>query len=141
MLWIESVNAGWPGRGSNAVSVNDNPYSHSLDWEDVRFFAALARHHTPAATALSLGSTPDAVLRRLEHLEAALGYALFKRGGSRYRLNAAGAAAMAEAAQMEMAACSLLQKRPALSGHGLSGEVLTHCTGAACPRSLKIPRR
>jgi DNA-binding transcriptional LysR family regulator len=53
------------------------------------------------------------VKRRLEHLERTLGYALFARGPGRYRLNAAGAAALAEAAQMEMAACSLLQKRPA----------------------------
>ena len=84
----------------------------SLDWEDIRFFAALARHHTLAATAGALDTTPTHVERRLAHLERTLGYALFTRGASGFRLNSAGAAALAEAAQMEMAACSLLQKRP-----------------------------
>jgi DNA-binding transcriptional LysR family regulator len=83
-----------------------------LDWEDIRYFAALARHRTPMDTAQFLGTTSAQVERRLEHLERTLGYALFARGPGRYRLNAAGAAALAEAAQMEMAACSLLQKRP-----------------------------
>lgn len=85
----------------------------ALDWEDLRYFAALARHGTPAATARFLGSTAARVERRVGHLERTLGYALFARGAAGYRLNAAGAAALAEAAQMEMAACSLLQKRPA----------------------------
>ena len=85
---------------------------NALDWEDIRYFAALARHHNPALTATVLGTSAADVERRLAHLERALGYALFTRSGARYRLNAAGAAALAEAAQMEMAACSLLQKRP-----------------------------
>jgi DNA-binding transcriptional LysR family regulator len=84
-----------------------------LDWEDIRFFAALARHHTLAATAQALRSTAPRVERRLAHLEAALGYALFSRTPGGFRLNSAGAAALGEAAQMEMAACSLLQKRAA----------------------------
>jgi DNA-binding transcriptional LysR family regulator len=85
----------------------------SLDWEDIRFFASLARHHTLALTASALNTTPTHVERRLAHLERVLGYPLFTRSGNGFRLNAAGAAALAEAAQMEMAACSLLQKRPA----------------------------
>lgn len=84
-----------------------------LDWEDVRYFAALARHRTPRATARALDSKPATVERRLNNLEAALGQTLFSRNASGFRLNAAGAAALAEAAQMEMAACSLLQKRAA----------------------------
>jgi DNA-binding transcriptional LysR family regulator len=87
----------------------------SLDWDDLRFFAALARHHTLALTAQTLGSTPARVERRLAHLERALGYALFTRGAGNFRLNSAGAAALAEAAQMEMAVCSLLQKRPGVT--------------------------
>jgi len=86
-----------------------------LDWEDVRFFAALARHRTLLATARALRVTCDAVERRLASLESVLGYPLFRRSGTEFALNAAGAAALAEAAQMEMAACSLLQKVP-LSG-------------------------
>ena len=92
--------------------MNAPPALTSLDWEDIRFFAALARHHTLALTATNLRSTPATVERRLAHLERSLGYPLFTRSGGGFKLNAAGAAALAEAAQMEMAVCSLLQKRP-----------------------------
>jgi len=91
-----------------------NAHRHvTLDWEDVRYFAALARHRTPLATARVLDCKPATVERRLNNLEAVLGQSLFTRSNSGYRLNSAGAAALAEAAQMEMAACSLLQKRAA----------------------------
>jgi len=83
-----------------------------LDWEDVRFFAALARHRTLLATARALKVTCESVERRLLSLESSLGYPLFIRSGTEFALNAAGAAALAEAAQMEMAACSLMQKVP-----------------------------
>jgi DNA-binding transcriptional LysR family regulator len=85
----------------------------SLDWEDVRVFTALARLRTPAATAQALQISPTAVLRRVERLESALGYPLFTRSANRFVLNRDGAAALTDAAQMEMAACSLVQKRPA----------------------------
>lgn len=85
----------------------------TLDWQDVHCFSALAHHRTLDATARALQSTPEAVERRLARLEATLGYELFRRAAGGFHLNAPGAAALAEAAQMEMAACSLLQKRPA----------------------------
>lgn len=82
----------------------------ALDWEDVRFFIAIARHGTLLGAARNLRVPTDAVLRRLENLETALGFELFTRSANALALNAAGAAALAEAAQMEMAACSLTQK-------------------------------
>ena len=83
-----------------------------LDWEDVRFFAVLARHRTLLGTARALKVTCESVERRLISLESALGYPLFVRSGTEFTLNAAGAAALGEAAQMEMAAFSLMQKVP-----------------------------
>lgn len=83
----------------------------TLDWEDVRFFLAIARHGTLLGAARNLRVTSEMVVRRLDSLETALGYELFARHASTFALNAAGAAALAEAAQMEMAACSLTQKR------------------------------
>ena len=86
--------------------------SLTLDWEDVRYFIALARHGTLlGAAAQPACDYRRSRLRRLDSLEAALGCALFTRSAGDITLNAAGAAALAEAAQMEMAACSLLQKR------------------------------
>jgi DNA-binding transcriptional LysR family regulator len=91
-----------------------------LDWEDVRFFAALARHGTLAATARSLKVTHATVARRLANLEATLGQSLFARNREGFRLNAAGAAALGEAAQMELAAGSLHAARhsPMDGGNG-----------------------
>src|SRR3954470_611615 len=83
----------------------------AVDWEDVRFFTALARHGTLAATARSLKVTHATVARRLANFEAALGRPVFTRGVTGLVLIAAGAAALAEAAQMEMAACALADKR------------------------------
>jgi len=93
--------------------MNKAPRGHVLDWEDIRFFATLARHHSLAATARSLATTPASVEVRLIHLEEVLGYPLFTRTHTGFALNRAGADIFAEAAQMEMAACSMLQKRPA----------------------------
>src|SRR5215831_11417984 len=85
----------------------------AVDWEDIRFFTALARHGTLAATARTLKVTHATVARRLANFEAALGRPLFTRGSDGFALNAAGAAALAEAAQMEMAACALADRREA----------------------------
>jgi len=87
--------------------MTDKKRTAPVDWEDIRFFTALARHGTLAATARSLKVTHATVARRLANFEAALGRPLFTRNTNGYALNAAGAAALAEAAQMEMAACSL----------------------------------
>jgi len=92
-----------------------------LDWEDVRYFAALARHGTLAATARSLKVTHATVARRLANLETTLGHPLFARHREGYRLNAAGAAALGEAAQMELAAGALHAARETTSN--VAGQV------------------
>jgi DNA-binding transcriptional LysR family regulator len=96
-----------------------------LDWEDVRFFAALARHGTLAATARNLRVTHATVARRLSNLESTLGQPLFARHRAGYRLNAAGAAALGEAAQMELAAGALHSARIAQgpAGASVAGQV------------------
>ena len=94
-------------------AMNKLPRPDSLDWEDIRYFAALARHRTLDATARALDCTPARVERRVRNLESQLGQPLFARRSGGFQLNPAGAAALAEAGQMEMAVCSLLQKRAA----------------------------
>jgi DNA-binding transcriptional LysR family regulator len=89
--------------------VTDTKCIAAFDWEDVRFFAALARHGTLAATAQVLKVTDDAVVRRLANFQAVLGFPLFIRKGRGHALTSAGVSVLAEAAQMEMAACSLAQ--------------------------------
>ena len=91
--------------------MTDKKRSAALDWEDVRFFSALARHRTLAATARAEKVTHATVARRVASLEATLRNPLFTRNAQGFSLNAAGAAVLAEAAQMEMAACALTEKR------------------------------
>jgi DNA-binding transcriptional LysR family regulator len=81
----------------------------ALDWEDVRCFSALARYGSVGATARALDVTDETVTRRIANLEATLDCELFTRGARGFTLSAAGATALAEAAQMEMAACALVQ--------------------------------
>jgi molybdate transport repressor ModE-like protein len=89
-----------------------------LDWEDVRFFMALARHGSLSAAARALKVNHATVARRIAALEQALGNPLFNRRPGGYGLTAAGRTALAAAASMETgaAALSTLSPEPALTG-------------------------
>jgi DNA-binding transcriptional LysR family regulator len=89
-----------------------------IDWEDVRFFAALARHGSLSAAARALTVNHATVARRLATLEQALGAKLFKRRPTGYELTAAGRRALDAADAMEGAAVALarLEPEPALTG-------------------------
>jgi DNA-binding transcriptional LysR family regulator len=89
-----------------------------IDWEDVRFFVALARHGSLSAAARALTVNHATVARRLAALEQALATKLFKRRPTGYELTAAGRSALAAADAMEGAAAALLRLEPeaALSG-------------------------
>jgi DNA-binding transcriptional LysR family regulator len=85
----------------------DRKRTPDLDWQDVRYFVALARHGRLAATARALRVNHATVARRIDNLEALLGCALFERRPEGYALTAEGKAALAEAAAMDEAALSL----------------------------------
>jgi DNA-binding transcriptional LysR family regulator len=89
-----------------------------IDWEDVRFFVALARHGSLSAAARALTVNHATVARRLAALEQALATKLFKRRPTGYDLTAAGRSALEAADAMEGAAAALLRLEPeaALSG-------------------------
>jgi DNA-binding transcriptional LysR family regulator len=100
-----------------------------LDWQDVRYFVALARHGRLAATARALRVNHATVARRIDNLEALLGCALFERRPEGYTLTADGKAALAEAAAMDEAALSLRERLEA--GNEIKGLVRL-----TAPRSL-----
>jgi len=75
-----------------------------MDWEDVRFFLALARHGSLSAAARALGVNHATVSRRVAGLEDSLGEALFERRPTGYLLTQAGQRALAQAAAMAEAA-------------------------------------
>jgi DNA-binding transcriptional LysR family regulator len=89
-----------------------------LDWEDVRFFAALARHGSLSATARALTVNHATVARRIAALEQALGTKLFKQRPTGYELTPAGRGALEAADTMESAAAALsrLEPEPTLAG-------------------------
>src|ERR1700749_3052022 len=72
-----------------------------IDWDDVRYFLAVARGGSVRAAAERLGVNHSTVLRRIAQLEKNLGALMFEKLPSGYRLTAAGEEVLELANQME----------------------------------------
>ncbi|MCX8255989.1 LysR family transcriptional regulator [Beijerinckiaceae bacterium RH AL1] len=72
-----------------------------IDWDDVRYFLAVARGGSVRAAAARLGVNHATVLRRVAQLEERLGVQLFEKLPAGYRLTAAGDDVLEFAEQME----------------------------------------
>jgi DNA-binding transcriptional LysR family regulator len=72
-----------------------------IDWDDVRYFLAVARGGSVRAAAERLGVNHSTVLRRIAQLEKRLGAQMFEKLPSGYRLTAAGEEVLELAKQME----------------------------------------
>src|SRR5438045_6450377 len=72
-----------------------------IDWDDVRYFLAVARGGSVRAAAGSLGVNHSTVLRRIAQPEERLGTQMFEKLPSGYRLTAAGEEVLEFANQME----------------------------------------
>ena len=72
-----------------------------IDWDDVRYFLAVARSGSVRAAAGRLGVTHSTVLRRIAQLEERLGAHMFEKLPSGYRLTEAGDEVLELANQME----------------------------------------
>jgi DNA-binding transcriptional LysR family regulator len=99
----------------------DKKRTAALDWEDLRYFVALARYGTLSATARGLRVNHATVARRVTGLETRLGRSLFDRRADGYALTVEGKAVLDEARPMEEAALSVLNRLDA--GTDLSGIV------------------
>ena len=77
-----------------------------VDWNDLRYFLAVARRGSTLGAARALGVSQTTVARRLAALEGALGLVLFERRQAGYALTPAGEALVAEAEAVETAAAS-----------------------------------
>jgi DNA-binding transcriptional LysR family regulator len=88
----------------------DKKRTARLDWEDVRYFVALARHGTLSATARALRVNHATVARRIESLEMLLGRPLFDRRANGYTLTGEGRAVFDEANAMDEAALAVLRR-------------------------------
>jgi DNA-binding transcriptional LysR family regulator len=81
-----------------------------IDWDDIRFFLAVARSGSVRAAAEYLGVNHSTVLRRIAQLEQRLGAHMFEKLPSGYRLTNAGEEVLEFADQME-ASSNQLQTR------------------------------
>ncbi len=72
-----------------------------IEWDDVRYFLAVARNGSVRAAAERLGVNHSTVLRRIAHLETRLGAHMFEKLPSGYRLTDAGEGVLEFAVQME----------------------------------------
>ncbi|MGO7532366.1 LysR family transcriptional regulator [Rhizobium leguminosarum] len=72
-----------------------------IDWDDIRYFLAVARGGSVRAAAKGLGVNHATVLRRIAQLEERLGAQMFEKLPSGYRLTASGEEVLELANQME----------------------------------------
>ncbi|WP_455554851.1 LysR family transcriptional regulator [Comamonas sp.] len=78
-----------------------------MDWDHLRFFAALAQTGTLAGAARVLAVEHTTVARRIQALEQQVGHPLFVRDAAGHKLNGAGQALLPIAQAMEKAAQGL----------------------------------
>ncbi len=72
-----------------------------IDWDNVRYFLAIARGGSVRSAAKDLGVNHSTVLRRISQLETRLGAQLFERLPAGYRLTSAGEEVLEFAQQMQ----------------------------------------
>lgn len=78
-----------------------------IDWDDVRFFLAVARSGSVRSAAESLRVNHTTVLRRIGQLEARLGARLFEKKPAGYQLTGSGHDVLALAEEMEASSSRL----------------------------------
>lgn len=80
------------------------------DWDNIRFFLAVAREGTLSGAARRLNVNHSTVLRRLTALQRDMGVQLFSREGNDRTLNEAGTEMLAYAQQIEAAVLELEER-------------------------------
>lgn len=80
---------------------------HTMDWDDLRTFLMIARHHTLSAAARALHVQQPTMGRRLEALEQRAGAKLLQKTPQGYVLTAAGEAVLGNVERIEMEALSV----------------------------------
>ena len=93
-----------------------------MDWDDLRFFLALARAGTVSGAGKALGVNHTTVSRRVTALEDKLGTRLFDRTGDGYRITQAGEELLGLAEQMEETA-NTVKRRAAGRDAELTGRL------------------
>lgn len=98
-----------------------------LDWDDLRFFLAVARHRTLAAAAKHLHVTQSTVSRRLASLQEGMGVRLLQRTADGYVPTLAGESIRAHVERVEAEALSVER---VIAGHDVRLEGVVRVAGA-----------
>ena len=98
-----------------------------LDWDDLRFFLAIARHRSLTGAAKELRVAQSTVGRRLASLEANLSVRLLHRTPDGYRLTLAGESVQAQAERVEAEALTV-ERTVGGQDEKLQGVVRITCT-------------
>ncbi len=93
-----------------------------MDWNDLRFFLAVAREGSTLAAARQMRVSQTTVARRIAALEAALGFPLFEKRQAGYALTPAGEELVGKAEQVEISVAKFGQAASA-NARDLSGTV------------------
>jgi DNA-binding transcriptional LysR family regulator len=108
----------------------------AVNWDDIRFFLAVARNRSAKAAARSLLVNQSTVHRRLNELEERLGHRLAIRSSTGYQLSELGQAVFKNAARMEKAA-DAFERRISAWGQQYVGTVKATCPEALAPRLVR----
>jgi DNA-binding transcriptional LysR family regulator len=98
-----------------------------LDWDDLRFFLAIARHRTLATAAKHLQVTQSTVSRRLASLQEKMGVRQLQRTVDGYVLTLAGESIRAHVERLEAEALSVER---AVAGHDIRLDGLVRVTSS-----------
>lgn len=86
-----------------------------LDWNDLRYFLAVASEGSTLAAGRALGVSQTTVARRIAALERNVGFPLFEKRQAGYALTSAGQQLLARAATVETAAAGFVEAAAAQS--------------------------
>jgi DNA-binding transcriptional LysR family regulator len=103
--------------------------STTFDWDDLKYFLAVARHGSTLAAARSLGQSQSTVQRRLVRLEQRIGQQLVLRHPTGYRLTELGGEMRLHAERVEVA-IDAFQRRLVAADSSMTGVIRVTCPEA-----------
>ena len=109
-----------------------------FDWNDLRYFLAVARAGSTLAAARMLGASQSTVHRRLTELEARLGCKLTKRHSTGYQLTELGQRLLSYAERAEDAIAAF-ERHSLAADTDLTGSVRVTCSSTMADRLAKSP--
>ena len=107
-----------------------------FEWDDVKYFLAVARHGSTLAAAKAMRLSQSTVQRRITELEARLGRELVTRHTTGYRLTEFGEEMLPYAEQIERAALAFEQRKATIE-RGEAGLIRVTCPEPIVYRIMK----